>query len=78
MSSPTDPSHAQTLDVRELDEEPFPKIMDALSHLEEDEALLLINNFEPEPLYDILDQRGFTYETSQIQSDEYHVVIEHT
>lgn len=66
------------LDVREIDGEPFGGIMAVLNELEADESLLLINSFEPEPLYDVLEQRGFTYETANPESDLWDVEITHT
>jgi len=65
------------LDVREVDGEPFDDIMAALNELEADESLLLINSFEPEPLYDVLEQRGFTYQTANPELDLWYVEIEH-
>lgn len=65
------------LDVREVDGEPFDDIMSALNELEADESLLLINSFEPEPLYDVLEQRGFTYEATNPEPNLWHVEIEH-
>jgi len=72
---PVDADHR--LDVREVDGEPFDDIMAALSELEADELLLLINSFEPEPLYDVLEQRGFAYEMANPEPDLWHVEIEH-
>lgn len=63
------------LDAREIDGEPFGAIMDALSELADDETLLLINSFEPEPLYAVLETRGYAHETEAISSEEYHVRI---
>ncbi|ACV49374.1 DUF2249 domain-containing protein [Halomicrobium mukohataei] len=65
------------LDVREIDGEPFGDIMAAVQELEDDESLLLINSFEPEPLYDVLEQRGFTYEAANPEPDLWHVEVEH-
>ena len=64
------------LDVRDIDGEPFGDIVQALSELDPDETLLLINSFEPVPLYDVLEQRGFSHETARID-DEWHIRIEH-
>ena len=55
-STPAD----RRLDVREVDGEPFGDIAAALEDLTDDESFLLINSFEPEPLYDVLEARGFT------------------
>lgn len=66
------------LDVREIDGEPFDDITSALDDLPEDESLLLINSFEPEPLYSVLEQRGFEYETANPEPDVWHVEIQRT
>jgi uncharacterized protein (DUF2249 family) len=63
------------LDVRDIDGEPFGDIVAALEELADDESLLLINSFEPEPLYDVLEDRGFEYETANPAPDEWHVEI---
>ncbi|MFB6302854.1 MAG: DUF2249 domain-containing protein [Haloferacaceae archaeon] len=70
-----EPEHV--LDAREIDGEPFGAITDALDDLDAGEALLLINSFEPEPLYDVLARRGFAHETRRVADDEWHVVITH-
>ncbi len=67
----------RTLDARDIDGEPFSDIVTELDGLGDDETLVLVNSFEPEPLYQVLEQRGFTYETEQIADDEWHVAIEH-
>ncbi|MFB6202002.1 MAG: DUF2249 domain-containing protein [Halorhabdus sp.] len=66
------------LDAREIDGEPFGDIMAALDDLSDDESMLLINSFEPEPLYDVLEKRGFEYETSNPGPEEWHVEITKT
>ncbi|QGN07966.1 DUF2249 domain-containing protein [Halorhabdus sp. CBA1104] len=66
-----------TLDAREIDGEPFGAIMDALTDLQSGETLLLINSFEPEPLYDVLEERSFTHETEQVDPEEFHIEIKH-
>ena len=67
----------RTLDVREIEGAPFDDIMAELDALEPDETLLLESSFEPEPLYDVLEQRGFTHETEQVESALYHVRVRH-
>ena len=67
----------QTLDVRDSAGEPFEMIVDALEDLAEPETLELVNSFEPVPLYAVLEQRGFTYETDQLAEDVWRVRIEH-
>ena len=64
------------LDVRDRDDPPFPVISDALDDLGPDESLRLVNGFEPEPLYDVLADRGFDHETERVDDDEWHVTIE--
>jgi len=63
------------LDVRKIDGEPFENIIAALDDLSDDESLLLINSFEPEPLYEVLEKRGFDFETANPTSGEWHVKI---
>jgi len=63
------------LDVREIDGEPFGDIMAELEALPDDETLLLINSFEPEPLYRVLEKRGFRYETSSDESGVWYIEI---
>ena len=71
---PTDASE-RTLDVREIDGPPFREIMDALDALEPEDRLRLIADFEPVPLYSVLETRGFTHESEQRADDEWHVLI---
>jgi len=76
MTTP-ETDHEQVLDVRDIDGEPFGDIMAALEGLERGETLLLVNSFEPVPLYDVLSERGFTHDTTQVAPDEWHVEIAH-
>jgi uncharacterized protein (DUF2249 family) len=62
------------LDAREIDGEPFSDIVAAIEDLDDRETLLLVNSFEPEPLYDVLTDRGFDYETEH-HGDEWRVYI---
>jgi len=66
----------ERLDVRDVDGEPFGVIMSALDELADDESLLLVNSFEPEPLYDVLEDRGFTYEATNPEQGLWQVKIE--
>jgi uncharacterized protein (DUF2249 family) len=63
------------LDVRDVDGEPFGHITDVLDDLGSGDTLLLVNSFEPEPLYSVLDGRGFDHETEQVDEDEWRVYI---
>jgi uncharacterized protein (DUF2249 family) len=67
--------HDSVVDARDIDGEPFGEIMTAVRALDEGETLLLINSFEPVPLYDVLGNRGFEHETNRVSDDEYHVEI---
>jgi len=77
MSSEMTETADERLDVRNIDGEPFGDIMAALSSLPEGDTLLLINSFEPGPLYDVIESRGFTYEATEVGPDEWHIEIEH-
>jgi len=63
------------LDVREVDGEPFGHITAALDDLPDDETLVLVNSFEPEPLYGVLESRGYEYETTNPSPGEWRVEI---
>ena len=76
MRSP-DTDHDYVLDARDIDGEPFGAIMAALDSLDDEDTLLLINSFEPTPLYEVLSNRGFTHETTTVSEQEWHVVITH-
>jgi uncharacterized protein (DUF2249 family) len=71
------PAAERKLDVRKTDGEPFGDIMAALEDLPNDESLLLINSFEPQPLYGVLEQRGFQHETTTPDSEVWYVKISH-
>ncbi|AGB32197.1 hypothetical protein C488_11013 [Natrinema pellirubrum DSM 15624] len=70
-------STERTLDVREIDGPPFDDIMAALEELETEQRLRLIAPFEPKPLYEVLDDRGFTHESREREGGVWHVLIEH-
>lgn len=61
--------------MRETDGEPFENIMAALEEPSDDESLPLINGFEPEPLYNVLEVRGYEYETANPSPKEWQVEI---
>jgi uncharacterized protein (DUF2249 family) len=75
MSTDIPADSPRRLDVREIDGEPFSDIMSALSNLGDGETLLLINSFEPKPLYVVLKRRGFAYESDKMGPKEWHVRI---
>ena len=74
--APDSPPSERTLDVREIDGEPFDDIVAALETLDGGDRLRLIAPFEPVPLYKVLESRGFAHESEQ-QGDVWHVLIEH-
>ena len=51
--------------------------MAELEALPDDETLLLLNSFEPEPLYQVLEERDFQYETMSGGSDVWYLEIRH-
>lgn len=77
MSTDTDDGETRELDAREIDGEPFGEIVAELRALPEGATLVLVNGFEPEPLYDVLERRGFAHETSRVADDEWRVSITH-
>lgn len=77
MSTDTADDETRELDAREIDGEPFSDIVAELQSLPEGETLVLVNSFNPEPLYNVLERRGFTHETVQITDDEWRVSITH-
>jgi len=55
------------LDVRPIlatGKDPFMDIMEKVKNLKEDETLMLINTFEPIPLYSVLGKKGFGHKTT--------------
>jgi tRNA 2-thiouridine synthesizing protein A len=70
-----------TVDVREDQrrrKEPFDRIMAAIKALAADEELLVINTFDPVPLYKVLGRQGFTHATTQVGPDEWHARFRRT
>lgn len=69
---------AVTLDVREdirAGREPFGRIMAAVDSLASGQPLVLINVFEPTPLYGVLGQRGFEHETERTPEGDWRIVF---
>jgi uncharacterized protein (DUF2249 family) len=79
MSSGTETDEpTMRVDVRDVDGEPFGHIVSALESLPPGGDLLLVNSFEPEPLYSVLRERGFEYESRRVDADEWHVTVTHS
>jgi len=69
------------LDVRpilESGEDPFNKIMAQLKTMTAQEALLIINTFEPIPLLNILKDKGYSYNTTRPREGEVHTLLHKT
>jgi len=75
MASDATRDPTTTLDAREIDGPPFGAIMAALEELDDGETLVVRNGFEPEPLYGVLDERGFDHERERVAADEWRVEI---
>lgn len=66
------------LDVRPLHqrgEEPFPAIMAAVADLGPGDSLVLINSFEPRPLYTVLGRRGFSHSARNLGPDHWEITF---
>jgi len=55
--------------------DPFNLIMEKLKEINDSQALLIINTFEPIPLLNILKGRGYQYETTRPIDNEVHTLI---
>lgn len=56
-------------------EEPFDAIMAIVENLQRDEQLLLINSFEPKPLYAVMNKYGFDHTTRDMGDGEWRVLF---
>ncbi len=68
-------SNLVKLDVRSTmnsGADPFSEIMGALKEMKADETLKLINIFEPVPIIQILQEKGYKSWTEKISDNEYH------
>ncbi len=57
--------------------EPFDRIMAAVNALGPEEDLIVVNTFDPVPLYTVLGRRGFTHVTTQLGPEEWHIRFQH-
>ncbi|HEY8335488.1 MAG TPA: DUF2249 domain-containing protein [Tardiphaga sp.] len=55
--------------------EPFGEIMAALSALRPDQGLRLIATFKPEPLFSLMESRGFSHEAKELERGEWEVLF---
>ena len=66
------------LDVRGLEPpEPLERVLDALAVLPPGQRLCMIIDREPRPLYGILDNNRFQYQTSLLSDFSYQILIWH-
>src|SRR5215216_6114633 len=67
-----------TLDVREdlrNGREPFTKIMSTVVALRPDEQFRLIVPFEPTPLFEVMERRGFRHAAQRVESGDWEVIF---
>ncbi|WP_025917511.1 DUF2249 domain-containing protein [Herminiimonas sp. CN] len=57
--------------------EPMERVLDALSHMGPDQRLRMLIDREPRPLYRILYNNGFAYETHSRPDYLYEILIWH-
>ena len=73
MSHPKTP---HVVDARRMEPpEPFVKTMEALDTLPEGGKLLLLLYREPHPLYKVLLQNGYRYETELVADGTFEILI---
>ncbi len=80
---PTNKEHfmivaARVVDVREdirRGDEPFDRIMAAVAALADGGDLVIINLFEPVPLYGLLAQQGFSHETDRTVEGDWRITF---
>lgn len=66
----------KTLDVRPIlrsGGEPFQAIMSAVEELAPGEGLKLLAPFRPQPLFSVMDRRGFAYELDELPGGDFEV-----
>jgi uncharacterized protein (DUF2249 family) len=56
-------------------EEPFDRIMQAVAVLGAEEELVIVNLFEPVPLYGVLGAQGFSHETQRTADGDWRVTF---
>ena len=67
-----------TLDVRpdiRAGHEPFQRIMEAVSQLNPGQDLIIVNDFEPVPLYQVLEARGYAHQTTRLADGGWQVTF---
>lgn len=70
------PKSSHVVDARYLEPpEPFVQTMEMLDTLKPGEKMLLMLFREPHPLYKVLRQNGYTYETEQVADGTFEILI---
>lgn len=70
-----DSATKNTLDLREREDRPVEAVFDALEDCDEGEGLLVLAAAAPIPLYDRLEERGWSYEAVRSDADEWHIHV---
>lgn len=63
------------LDLREREDRPIDAVFDALEDRSEGDDLLVLAAAAPIPLYDRLDERGWSYEAVRSDADEWRIHV---
>lgn len=66
------------LDVREdlkNKQEPFQKIMEAITDLQSGDVFILHAPFEPTPLFTVLKAKGFLHEAEEIEKEHWKITF---
>lgn len=58
--------------------EPFQAIMEAVNALRPGQALRLLAPFRPQPLFKVMEGRGFSHEAQEIQGGDWEVLSSRT
>lgn len=67
-----------TVDVREdlrAGREPFPRIMEAVGRLRDDEQLRIVAPFEPRPLIGVLGAQGFAAAITALEAGDFEIIF---
>ena len=61
------------LDVRDMEIDPFDRIMERAYSLKEDEGFVLVQRFEPYPIINMLKESGFESVTKKVKEGEFRI-----
>ncbi|MFW5963673.1 MAG: DUF2249 domain-containing protein [Natronomonas sp.] len=74
-SSEGDTEATAVVDLREGDDRPVDAVFDALEARSEGDDLLVLASMAPIPLYDRLEERGWSYEAVRSDADEWRIHV---